>query len=298
MINKVAGTDDAGKRFDKIARAAFPQLPLSQIFSALRTGKLTLNGHKAAGSTRVQSGDVLAYHGSYQEALQAFSIATALAPVDVVYEDTDFVIVNKRVGQVVHGDASSLQVAIEQYVGSSHALSFRPSPCHRLDKNTSGLVVCAKTASAARSFADMQQRHSIKKYYVGLVQGQYTQAHMVQHAINYDDGRAKIVDVAGGNAQVAKLRIKPLWVGEQATLCFFELITGRKHQIRVQMAHLGHPLCGDKAYGSQYASPYALHAWQITGELKGTAHPPASFITKLREYGCDAIAIQQIFHLQ
>ena len=187
--------------------------------------------------------------------------------LDVVYEDEDILIVNKPVNMLVHPDESdgsegTLLSEIMCYLDykkdrtylSSKAMNFRPAICNRLDRNTTGLVIACKSFAKTRRINEMIARHEVEKKYLAVVCGKV--AKDSEELINYyekdgETNEATIFDIETEHSKEVKLRYNVVKRGMQTTLLEVELITGKSHQIRAQLAHIGHPIVGDMKYGDE-----------------------------------------------
>ena len=237
------------------------------IQSALQKGDVLLNGKIAKSSTTIHSGDNI----DYQFNETPLTLVATQIPFEIIFEDSDIIIINKPAGLTVHPGAgnrdNTLVNALLHYGKTlSRGSQFeRPGIVHRLDKDTSGVLVVAKNNEAhnllAKAFAD----RDVEKTYLGLVFGHLTpeegliEAPIARQASNY---KKFVVDILKGKD--ARTGYKVLRVANDKSLVQFNLYTGRTHQIRVHMAHLGHPLIGDSLYGRKGGKRQLLHAYSIS----------------------------------
>lgn len=234
--------------------------------ASIRRGDIKINGRVAKSSATVQAGDEIEYLLS-EVPLEL--VATNI-PLNILFEDDDILVINKPAGLTVHPGAgnrdNTLVNALLHYGKSlSSGSQFeRPGIVHRLDKDTSGVLIVAKHNEAhnilAKAFADRR----IEKIYLGLVAGTLTpdegliDAPVARHSSNY---KKFVVDAERGKE--ARTGYKVRRVANDKSLIEFHLFTGRTHQIRVHMAHLGHPLIGDSLYGRKGGKRQLLHAYSI-----------------------------------
>jgi 23S rRNA pseudouridine955/2504/2580 synthase len=253
-----AGSDDSGRRLDRIARRVFPGEPLSKIYEHIRKGHIRVNGKIARPRARVYEGDriecaaFLAQASGRQEAAPRFSGAE----IGILFENPHLVIINKPRGISSHGGAGTL--CVSEWVRArrgAESLSFVPAPLHRLDKHTTGILACSQDLAGARWFSDALKNRLLKKTYLAVVEGNFC-------------GEQTWRDMLPDPNHEAVTRAKPLASGVigrcAVTLAEFEIETGRKHQIRKQSAARGFPLLGDTRYGgSPVIRPYFLHAREM-----------------------------------
>ena len=229
-------------------------------------------------------------------------------PLTLLYEDDDLAVVNKPAGMVVHpapgNESGTLVNALLHHLTALSGIggALRPGIVHRLDKDTSGVLLVAKTDEAQHALSRQLAERQMEKHYLALVEGALRQeAGEVDAPIarSKTDRKKMAIDPAG---RPAHTRYRVLARGNAATLLDVHILTGRTHQIRVHMRALGHPVCGDPLYGHPkgvWVPRLMLHAWRIafthprTGaQVTFTAPPPDAFRRGLRGAGVD-VAIDE-----
>lgn len=282
--------DDHDRRLDRIVRRFLPDISLSGIYKLLRKGLIRIDGKKVSRDFHVMEGNEL---GIAPFLLGSVKPAAVPEPSDfipdILLETRDLLFINKPCGISVHGEGG-LDQLIPQTVDSCSSLSFRTGPLHRLDKDTTGILTFSRSLEGARWFSRAVGEHLLEKYYLGVAEGiLLTGAEWQDMA---EDGKLMIT------------RVVPLaWtdnVHPPLTFARFRIITGRKHQIRIQSSRRGHPLFGDTKYGSDAKiASYFLHASRIvfpsgrpeTIPAKVFAPLPERFRAKIGElFGVDVLA--------
>lgn len=267
-------SEAAGLRLDYyLAQVLAGALSRAQIKTLVETGKVTLNAQAVKAHTHLASGDQVFI--AYEEDAESLNRAEDI-PLDVVYEDKDLLIVNKPAGMVVHpacGNPNGTLVnALLHYSKSLSRLgdASRPGIVHRLDKDTSGLIVVAKHDQAHVQLARQFQKHQIDRLYWAVVHGvvQHEEMRSRQPLGRAQDNRKKVVIQETGKPAVTHFRVAKRF--RNATLIEARPETGRTHQIRVHLRALGYPVLGDLVYGirSPWISRQALHAKAL-----GFVHP-------------------------
>lgn len=294
---------DDGKQVHKWLRLLLPGMPLSGIYKFVRTGRIKVNKRRAKRDTVLHSGDRVELYMSEEDyettrgSTRGKYIGVS-SELNVKFEDEDCVVVHKPAGILVHAAkgenyASTLQAQVEAYiyrsVSPSRGQAFTPSPVHRLDRNTSGLVIFAKTSRAARNLGQRFDFADVKKLYICLVEGTVRQAGRIDAALSREDESVTTVDVADGKRSITSY--EPLDHVAKTSLLWIQIETGRTHQIRAHMAHIEHPLLNDAKYGARRKTGefFYLHcaALCIPDKFDLTDPLPERFNAKLDNLGYD-----------
>ena len=258
--------NDAGQRLDRWLGKTLPLLPAPLAQKYIRLKRVKLNGKGAKRDTRLAVGDVLQLYIN-DEFFDAPAPENAFLSVfkpqlDIVYEDEHILLVNKRPGLLVHPDqgeyVNTLITHIQAYLYQKKEWdprqehSFTPALCNRIDRNTGGIVIAAKTAEALRIMNQKIKDREIEKYYLCAIHGRMNPPEgKLEGFLSKDESKNQVTvhktPVPGGRTAVTLY--KTLKVRNGLSLVECELITGRTHQIRAQFAAAGHPLLGDGKYG-------------------------------------------------
>ena len=276
-----AETEDAGTRLDAFVASRANGLTRSQAARYIEEGRVSVDGKPAAKSCRITGGEAVTVD---VPEVRDTALTAQDIPLDVVYEDADVIVVNKPAGLVVHPAPGhpdgTLVNALLHHCGSSLSGiggEKRPGIVHRIDRDTSGLIIAAKNDAAHQCLAAQLQDHTLARVYRCIVVGNLREdagtvdAPIGRHPVD----RKKMAVVANGRPAVTHWRVLERLRGCTYVECRLE--TGRTHQIRVHMAHLGHPILGDTVYGAKKPVPglqgQCLHAVGLrfrhprTGEL-------------------------------
>lgn len=268
-----AGPDDAGRRFDRVCRKLLPDTGLSEIYSAMRKGRVTVNGVKKSPKYKLTAGDIIRLPENMGgkrvlprnsgEGTADSETAPELGKA-VMFENDHFIVFNKPAGILSHGKFS-VQSYLRQYLHAKteNSLAFSPAPLHRLDRNTSGILVCSKSIRGAAAFSEALSGKSVLKAYAGIHDGFLTGNQLWKDKLRRDK-KTKIT-YSDPSGRMSITHIFPLLRSPEQTLCLAVPITGRTHQIRVQAALHEHPLLGDRKYNRNSAgrSRYYLHACHL-----------------------------------
>ena len=265
--------DRDGERADQFIARLVPELTRSAAQRLLEEGAVTLAGRPVKKNYKTAPGDVLAVALPEPEPVDA---VPQDIPLDVVYEDGDVIVVNKPVGMVVHPAAGhpdgTLVNALLYHCGESLSGingALRPGIVHRIDRDTSGLLIAAKNDFAHQALAEQLQDHSLYREYEAVCVGTLREdagtvdAPIGRHPV---ERKKMAVDRKNGRPAVTHWQVLARYPGHTHIRCRLE--TGRTHQIRVHMASIGHPLLGDTVYGAKKPVPglagQCLHARRLS----------------------------------
>lgn len=297
-----AGTQDEQKRLDIFLTACLPDKTRSGLQRLISEGLVSVNG-----KVRTKAGYSLSIADVVQIRLPepvALDVRPELLPLDILYEDPQLLVINKARGMVVHPAAGNLAgTLVNALLAHCSDLSgingvIRPGIVHRLDKDTSGVMLVAKTDLAHLSLAEQIRRHTAGRTYIALVRGILTQGGKIEGAIGRHPTDRKKMAVVSQGGKPAVTHFEILYRAERHTLVSCRLETGRTHQIRVHMAYIGHPVVGDPRYGGPMEknlpiNGQALHSWKIcfqhplTGVTQEfTAPLPPDMLALLGRFHC------------
>ena len=265
-------TDQTG-RIDKVLTTLEPGITRSQLKNLINDGHVTVNGQAVKPKYKVQAGDKISL---VKPEPQSLELTPENIPLDIVYEDDDVIVVNKPQGMVVHPapghpDHTLVNALLYHSPLSTINGAFRPGIVHRIDKDTSGLLMVAKNDLAHQSLAEQLRNKTNKREYLALVYGQIKEDEGTIDAPlgrNPQDRKKQAV-VKGGRHAVTHFKVIKRYDNFTLVKCILE--TGRTHQIRVHMKYIGHPLVGDPLYGPRKVigkNGQFLHA-----TLLGFKHP-------------------------
>ena len=263
----VLPADCAGLRFDQALARLFPQHSRSRLSAWLKAGRITLDGAASSASRKVWGGEKVSVTPLADPRVTSFRAQDI--PIDVVFEDEHLIVINKPPGLVVHPGSGNwdgtLLNALLQHAPQLTQIP-RAGIVHRIDKDTSGLLVVAKTLTVQTALVRQLQDHSVTREYVAVVHGLVTREGSVDAPIGRHKTQRTRMAVAP-NGKPAITHYEPEEHLEKTTLLRCRLETGRTHQIRVHLASIGHPIVGDPVYGANRKTPafarQALHAEKL-----------------------------------
>lgn len=292
MRQLIIHKNDENQRLDKYLKKYLKEAPGSFIYKMLRKKNIVLNGKKADGTEKLSAGDeiklflaedtLVKFTGEGQASSESkFPVKKDL---EVLYEDENLLILNKPVGELSQ-KADAKDVSMNEYalgylqekgeITEESLKVFKPSVCNRLDRNTSGILIVAKTYQAAREFGNALSQRTVRKYYQCIVKGEVNKAEKIDGFL-WKDEKTNMVEIyktPKKDAVEIHTAYRPLQYKDGLTLLEVHLITGRTHQIRAHLSSGGHPILGDPKYGDRklsqkYGVKYQLlHACRL--ELDG-----------------------------
>lgn len=286
MLRFEIGKNDAGMRMDKLIQKLMPTLPKSLMYKYIRMKKIKLNGKRTDIAFKPQVGDVIEAYIPDEFAAKVepkYDFLSAPAKIDVVYEDENILLVDKKQGLLVHPDKNEYRDTLISRI--CHYLfekgeydpakenSFTPALANRIDRNTGGIVIAAKNAAALKILCDKIRSRELDKRYLAVVHGKLKQKQGLLEGYLFKDedkNRVYLENKKSESNKTVKTKYKVLAEKDNLSLVEVELITGRTHQIRAHFASIGHPLLGDGKYGKLKEdkklgfSKQALYSYKLT----------------------------------
>lgn len=286
MKSFIVGKNDAGRRLDKFIQKTMPTLPASLMYRYIRTKHIKVNRKKAEISTKLNEGDVVEAWISdefFTKAEPKYDFLTAPINLDVVYEDENIILVDKKQGVLVHPDdkeyRDTLIGRIQHYLYDKGEYNpdaencFAPALANRIDRGTGGIVIAAKNAESLRILCDKIKEREIDKQYLAVIHGIPAKKEATLEGFlekNENKNKVYLKSSRDGDALSIKTKYRVLASKNNLSLIEVDLLTGRTHQIRAHMASIGHPLLGDGKYGKLNADKklgftrQALYSYKLT----------------------------------
>ncbi len=260
--------EEAGLRLDLFLAGRLEGVSRSAVKAAIKDGFVNVSGSVCRRpSRRVQAGELVLWNAPVSPILVPSAI-----PLSILYEDEDIVVVDKPAGMVVHPGAGTDGGTLVEGLLASRRLPVdddpaRPGIVHRLDKETSGVIVVAKTASALSALKAQFASRGVAKLYLALVEGEIAEEEgLIDAPVGRDPAHPRVMTVSP-RGRGAKTAFRVLQRFPTGTLLLLQPRTGRTHQLRVHLRYIGHPIVGDPLYGKEREHMF-LHAWRI-----GFTHP-------------------------
>jgi 23S rRNA pseudouridine955/2504/2580 synthase len=264
---------EAGRRLDSLLKQFLKNLSASSLYKAFRKGDIRLNGQKVEPSTLTQRGDILFIYTP----LLSSGVSASNLPLkkidfnpDVVWRDKNFLVINKPFGWLVTPSTDKLEPSLKDWVLSylkevyQDSLVFKPAPLHRLDRNTTGLLVFSASLWGAQTFSQALREHHLKKTYLALVEGETPLKFYWEDSLVRDREGHKSFSGNSPEAKIARTAGRTIASYRGRSLVELVIETGVTHQIRASASFHGFPLVGDTKYGARSGKTgYYLHAYSL-----------------------------------
>jgi 23S rRNA pseudouridine955/2504/2580 synthase len=255
------GPNEAGQRLDKFLRKWLKDIPLSAIYRTIRKGDVKVNGKKAKEKYSLIEGDLIETRDMVSSVPKVKFKRIENSFLKINYEDENMVIIEKWPGVLVHSDGKKKESTLTDYVLSylydkgdyapENEVTFTPAPCNRLDRNTSGVVIFGKNYEALKLLNEMIREKKIHKYYQSLVKGRIKDGiYKAYIHKNESENISMVYDEPRKDTKEISMNVKNIQSCGTFSLVELELLTGRSHQLRAHLDHLGNPIIGDTKYGT------------------------------------------------
>lgn len=271
-------SNDSGQRLDKFLTKKFKNMPQSLMYKYIRTKYIKLNGKRCEISSRLQTGDVLTLYIKdefFEPVPDEYDFLKAPAKLDIIYEDENIMLLNKKPGLIVHPDENyhfdSLIARVQHYLYDKREYdpkkenSFAPALVNRIDRNTGGIVIAAKNAESLRILNQKLKDRELEKLYLCIAVGIFEKKSATLSDYlekNEKQNRVYVLKNPTKNSKTIKTKYRVLAEKNGFSLVEVDLLTGRTHQIRAHFASIGHPLLGDGKYGKNEINRRMGYKWQ------------------------------------
>lgn len=270
------GNNEAGQRIDKFLRKWLKDVPLSAIYKSIRKGDVKVNGKKTKEKYSLNLGDIVETREIVTESqkIKKFIKVEDFSKIKITYEDENMLLVEKWPGVLVHSDKKQGEPTLTDYVLTylfdkgdyipENEVTFTPASCNRLDRNTSGIVIFGKNYEALKLLNEMVRERKIKKYYQALVLGKIKDGvHEAYILKDNENNISTIHDKKVNESKKIAMEVKTLQTCGIYSLIEIDLITGRSHQLRAHLSHLGNPIVGDTKYGKGKINSFFYNKYGI-----------------------------------
>ena len=271
MKNVTVSAAEEGSRLDHFLARLLPKAPKSFLYRMLRKKNITRNGKRAEGNEKVSAGDVVTLYLSDETIASFLADPSPRVPGErhpvILYEDTDVLIVSKEAGMLVQGDRTNTvsltdivrtELSARAQTAGTEEAAYKASPANRLDRNTSGIVLFGKTLAGTKALTQALRERNVTKVYLALTEGCVLSDGIYEAYLRKDEktNTAEVSDTYLDGADPIRTGVKVLHTNGRESLFAITLYTGRPHQIRAHLSHLGNPVMGDPKYN-------------VTGKRKG-----------------------------
>ncbi len=274
MISVDITEQEAPQRVDRFLNKYLNLAPKSVVFRLLRKKIIRVNGKRVKENHMLEPGDKMSIYLADDSFAELREVRQQLTPekaeLDIVFEDDDILILNKPVGLLTHPDKNeyknTLATRVHYYLEHLCGKTFRPAPIQRLDKNTSGLVLFAKTYAASQKYNELMRERKLGKFYITIIKGELKKSGEVRGVLVKDHVKNKVTIQQSGKGLPIHTKYRPLEFKNGYTKVEVELLTGRSHQIRASMNYINFPIVGDLKYGGTRRDGerhQLLHAWKL-----------------------------------
>lgn len=265
--------NDSDQRLDRFLMKYLDNSSRGNIYKLIRKKVFKLNGVRCKEEDYIKENDVLEIFLADEtiEGLQKEQEIIEKRGLDlpIIYEDDEILFVNKPKGMLTHPDKSeyknTLSTKVLAYLAEYSTRRFKPAPVQRLDKNTSGLVLFAKTYDSLKKYNEKMRKRDIEKYYLAVVEGKVEKNGEIKGKLTKKEGINRVqIDNSGEKEFHTKYKVLEKF--DKYTLLEVKLETGRTHQIRASLSHIGHPIVGDRKYGGRTIGnvrSQLLHAYKV-----------------------------------
>ena len=277
MLEYTVTAESAGERLDRYLVTVLANLSRSQIQKLIADGRVSVGGRDARANLAVRTGDRIVVD---LPPAAPMTVEPEPTPLELLYQDTDIVVVNKPPGMVVHPGAGhvsgTLVNALLHHISDLSGIGgeLRPGIVHRLDRGTSGVIVVAKNDTAHRELSRQFHDREVEKEYIALVWGVVQAGRRIDAAIGRDSVHRQKMSARSRRAREAVTRITRAFHLPSLTLCQVAIHTGRTHQIRVHLSAIGHPIVGDALYGGVHR--------RVPGDIRAVTHLQRPFLHAAR----------------
>jgi len=260
--------EEAGQKLFQFLARRLPGAPKSLLMRLIRTGQVRIDGRRAKPFDRLGQGQIVRIPPCRVDCEPDRPLPENLEPV-ILFEDQELIAVVKPAGLPVHGGSGHADSLRDRLIRSRPNAPFPPTPAHRLDRDTSGLVLFAKSFNQLRFLQEEFKQRRVEKYYLAWVHGKWPhQDRIMMEDLLSKQGKAGQEKVRPGKGKRGLAEVAPLTVKPRASLLLIRLLTGRTHQLRVQLQTRGHPIVGDRKYRlassrPEESGPMLLHAYAL-----------------------------------